>query len=123
MSSTTRTIETIKKDFPIFEANPSLVYLDSAATTQRPQCVIDAMHNFVTKHHANVHRGIYDLSIKASEQFDDARRTIAGFINAKNHEIIFTKNATEGFNLIAQSLLQHAKNVNKTEIALTQMEH
>lgn len=93
----------MKKDFPIFKNNPSLIYLDSAATTQKPHCVIDAEMQFYEKNYANVHRGIYDLSERATESYEAVRENVRDFINAEHaHEIIFTKGTTESINLVAQ---------------------
>jgi len=78
----------LKKDFPIFE-NQKIIYLDSAATTQLPKQVVNAIKNFHEKNNANIHRGIYKLSEKATEDYETARRTIAKFIKV---EIIFKRN-------------------------------
>lgn len=112
-----------RKDFPIFTSRPGLIYLDSAATTQKPKAVIDAVTNFYTKSNSNVHRGVYDLSFEATEIYEGARKKIADFINAKDSsEIIFTGNATEAINL---AVLGYArKNLKKDDIVvLTEMEH
>ncbi len=97
-------IEEVKKDFPILtrkvEEKP-LVYLDNAATSQKPQCVIDAMSNFYALHNSNVHRGLHTLSEEATDMFENARETVATFIGAKTNEIIFTSGATESLNLVA----------------------
>ncbi|MEK9132375.1 MAG: cysteine desulfurase [Patescibacteria group bacterium] len=113
----------LKADFPIFEKNPELVYLDSAATALKPKCVIDAINDYYSNYSANVHRGLYDLSEKATLAYEGARKTVAGFIHAKSQrEIIFTKNATEGINLVAYSWGK--KNLKSgDEIILTTMEH
>ena len=93
--------DTIKNDFPILK-NKNLVYLDSGATTQKPEQVINAIEDYYKNNNANPHRGAYDLSIKATECYENTRAKIAKFINAKNaEEIIFSKNATESLNLIA----------------------
>ena len=93
----------LKKDFPIFK-NKNIVYLDSGATSQRPQCVIDAIDEFYKSKNANPHRGSYELSIEATEVYESTRDKIAKFINASHsEEIIFTKNASEALNLIAYS--------------------
>ncbi len=92
-----------KKDFPIFKNNKDLVYLDNAATAQKPRVVIDAMNDFYTRDNANVHRGFYGLGEKADAFYENARATFADFINAKQDEIVFTKNATEGLNLVAHA--------------------
>src|SRR3990167_2755069 len=92
----------IKKQFPIFQNHPKLVYLYNASTTQKPQRVIDALNHFYTHANANVHRGVYKLSETATELFERTRDTIAKFINARHpHEIIFTKGTTESINAIA----------------------
>ena len=92
-----------RKDFPIFDApeNSGLIYFDNAATTQRPQCVIDAVSDFYKKNNANPLRGLYDLSGRATEAYENARHTTADFLNAKDCEIIFTRNASESLNLVA----------------------
>lgn len=91
-----------KNDFPIFKKYPELVYLDSAATSQKPQTVIDAVTDFYTTYNANIHRGIYDLSQAATEKFENTRKKVSEFINANNSsEIIFTSGATEALNVIA----------------------
>lgn len=112
----------IKKDFPIFKNHPKLVYLDNAATTQKPKVVIDAVTKHYEKNNANIHRGIYKLSEQAMEVYEAARIKIAKFIGAESPEqIIFTKNATEAINLVAYS---YAKNLKASdEILLTLMEH
>lgn len=95
------------EDFPILKAGESgekLVYLDSAATTQKPVQVIEAIENYYRTNNANPHRGAYKLSIDATKAYDDAREKVKNFIDAEfSKEIIFTKNATEGFNLLAVS--------------------
>lgn len=91
-----------KSDFPIFSNHPKLVYLDTAATSQKPQTVIDAVGDFYTTTNANIHRGIYDLSQHATDVFEAVRQKTADFINAKEaSEIIFTANATEAINYAA----------------------
>lgn len=93
------------KDFPILSTQSngkSLVYLDNAATTQKPKAVIDAVNNYYDACNANPHRGNYDLSVKATEMYESARETVRKFINASTaEEIIFTKNTTEAINLVA----------------------
>lgn len=110
-----------KKDFPIFENNPNLVYLDSAATSQLPRSVIKAITNFHENTNANIHRGIYKLSENATKSYENARKTIAKFINANTKEIIFTSGTTDGINKLARALLPIFKK--KTEIILTELEH
>ena len=92
-----------KEDFPIFK-NRDIAYLDSGATAQKPQIVIDAINNFYDKYNANPHRGAYTLSVEATAVYEDTRAKIAKFINAKHpEEIIFSKNASESLNLLAYS--------------------
>ena len=92
-----------KKDFPLLMQDP-VVYIDNAATTQRPQCVIDTVEQFYTKHNANPLRGIYELSAAATEDYESARDAVRDFIGASSsREIIFTRNTTESINLVAYS--------------------
>lgn len=92
-----------KKDFPLLMQDP-VVYIDNAATTQRPQCVIDAVEQFYTKHNANPLRGIYELSAAATEDYESVRDAVRDFIGASlSREIIFTRNTTESINLVAYS--------------------
>ncbi|MFH1827410.1 MAG: SufS family cysteine desulfurase [bacterium] len=94
----------VKHLFPIYKNNPNLVYLDSAATSLKPQIVIDKLVDYYTKYSANVKRGIYDIGEQATKEYEDARDMVAKFINAKTSEIIFTRGTTESINLIAYSL-------------------
>ncbi len=94
----------IKKDFPVFSAYPELVYLDSAATTQKPARVLSAAEHYYREENANPLRGLYDLSVKATDAYENARETVRQFIGAQStKEIVFTRNATESLNLIAYS--------------------
>ena len=112
----------IKKDFPILQ-NKEITYLDSGATTQKPTQVIKAVEEFYEKYNANPHRGAYSLSIEATEAYENTRKKIAKFINAKYpEEIIFSKNATESLNLTAYSY--GMENLRKEdEIVISIMEH
>jgi len=117
----------IRQDFPIFQrplrsGNP-LIYLENAGTTHKPQQVIDCISSFYSTANASVHRAMYEHGELATEQYEAAREKIAAFINAKHREeIIFTKGATEGINLIAAGWgLNHLKPGD--EIVLTQLEH
>lgn len=97
-------VNRVRSDFPILErkiGGASLVYLDSAATSQKPRQVLDAINDFYTKHNANIHRGVHTLSAEATRMVDEAREKVAHFIGAKSEEVIFVRNATEGLNLIA----------------------
>ena len=92
-----------KNDFPLL-AHSDIAYLDSAATAQRPQCVIDAERDFYCLHNANPLRGLYPLSVAATEVYENARNSARTFIGAKSsEEIIFTRNTTESLNLVAYS--------------------
>ncbi len=114
-----------RKDFPFFSnnINKDVIYFDNAATTQRPKCVIDAIDNFYQLNNANPLRGLYDLSIRATDEYEKARTTTANFINAsKAEEIIFTRNTTESLNLIAYTWA--LQNIQKDdEIVVSIMEH
>jgi len=112
----------IRKEFPVFE-NRNVVYLDNSATTQKPPCVLKAVEDYYEKNNANPLRGLYELSIAATDAYEDARASVARFINAKESaEIIFTRNATESLNLLAFSY--GMKFVNEgDEIILSVMEH
>jgi len=112
----------LKKDFPIFKNNKGLIYLDNAATSQRPKQVIKAVTDFYEKDNANVGRGLYTLAEKAMEDYDNARKMVADFINANPKEIIFTKNTTESLNLLSYTLSSLIPK-EKDEIVLTEMEH
>src|SRR3989344_1398310 len=99
-------VNKIRADFPILErriGDADLVYLDSAATSQKPRQVLEAINDFYTKHNANIHRGVHTLSAEATEMVDEAREKVAKFINARNEEVVFVRNATEGLNLVAYS--------------------
>lgn len=112
----------IKKDFPLLE-NQDIAYLDSAATTQRPRQVIEAVNHYYENQNANPHRGAYQLSMESTRVYDEGRKKVADFIHAGSPEqIIFTKNATESLNLIAYSygMEQIQK---KDKIVLSIMEH
>ena len=111
-----------KDEFPILQER-KISYLDSGATTQKPQCVIDAIESYYKEYNANPHRGAYSLSIEATEKYESTREKVAKFINAKNREeIIFSKNATESLNLIAYSYgLDNLKK--DDEVVLSIMEH
>jgi cysteine desulfurase/selenocysteine lyase len=96
-----------KRDFPIFKRYPDLVFLDSSSTTQKPQCVIDALVDFYETSNANAHRGVYKLSQISSERFESAREKIARFLGASSsEEIVFTRGTTESINLVAHSFLK-----------------
>ena len=109
-------------DFPLLarqiDGRP-LTHLDSASTSPKPQCVIDAVTRFYTGHTANVHRGVHVLSEEATEAFERARQEVASFLNASPTEIVFTRNATEGINLVAHGLGLKPDD----EVVITALEH
>ena len=118
-------VSKIKKDFPIFQRlinGKELTYLDSGATSQKPNIVIDSMSEVYKQNNANVHRGTYVLSSETTTKYEDVRNKFKKFINANSpDEIVFTKGCTEGFNLLANSL---CKNLSEgDEILLSEIEH
>lgn len=111
----------IKKDFPILD-DPDLVFLDSAASSQRPRQVVEAVSNFYYNDYANVHRGVYKLAERSTNAFEHARKTVANFVGANSNEIVFVKNATEAINIVAISWA--AENLEAGDkIVLTMLEH
>jgi len=118
-------VTAIKKDFPIFDRTirdgQRLVYLDSGATAQKPNQVIDAESNFYRFSNAAVHRGAHQLAEEATENFENARSIVAEFIGAKSDEIVFTKSATESINLVAYALTEKIKRGDR--IVVSEMEH
>jgi len=116
-------INAVKNRFPIFTTYPDLVYLDSAATAQKPDLVIQSVVDFYTKYNANTHRAIYELGEQATLIYETAREKVAVFINAgESREIVFTKNATEALNLIAKTWGK--ANLKKGDtVVITLMEH
>lgn len=119
-------IEDVRKDFPILSKtiyNKPLVYLDNAATTQKPLSVIEAMNNEYLNVNSNVHRGVHWLSQQATELHESARETLRRFINAKStNEIIFTRGTTESINLVASSFVEGFMNAGD-EVIVSEMEH
>ncbi|MBE7469311.1 MAG: cysteine desulfurase [Anaerolineae bacterium] len=119
-------VQRIRQDFPILQQQVNgkpLVYLDSTASSQKPLSVIEAMNTYYREYNANVHRGIYQISEKASEAYETARKKVGRFINARSwREVIFTRNATESINLVAYSW--GLNNIKAGDIILTsEMEH
>ncbi len=115
----------VKSDFPIFTrrfGGHELVYLDSAATSQKPEAVIEALADHLRLHNANIHRGVYPLAQEADAAYDAARRRVAAFTGAEPKTTIFTKNVTEAINLVAYSWGR--ANVHRGDaVLITQMEH
>ena len=110
-----------KKDFPVL-MNRKVAYLDSGATTQKPEMVLNAVDKYYKDHNANPHRGAYSLSMEATEDYENGRDKVAKFINASREEVIFTKNASEALNLVAYAYGLDNLNENN-EIVLSIMEH
>ena len=120
-------VRRVREDFPILRqrvhGKPPLVYLDNAATTQKPRAVLDAVSAYYSHDNANVHRGVHLLSERATQAFEDARATLQRFINAAApHELVFTRNATEGINLVAQTFGRTRLGPGD-EVVLSAMEH
>lgn len=122
----TYNVEKIRKDFPFFnpaDGSEPLVYLDNAATSQKPQAVIDRLVKYYTEENSNIHRGTYALSERATIYFEDARKTVAAFLGAKSErEIIFTSGATDSINLVARAFGDGIVQAGD-EILVTEMEH
>src|SRR5438128_9117149 len=94
----------LRREFPIFANNPDLVFLDSGASAQKPRAVIERVADYYRTDYANVHRGVYRLSARSTELFEEAREKVQRFLNAADpREIVFVRGATEGINLVAQS--------------------
>ncbi|NJA05208.1 cysteine desulfurase [Methylococcaceae bacterium WWC4] len=119
-------VEQVRADFPILGEkirNKPLVYLDNAASCQKPQAVIDAIVHTYRREYANIHRGVHTLSVKATDKFEGAREKVRAFINAAStKEIIFVRGATEAINLVAQSYGKSQLNAGD-EIVISAMEH
>ena len=119
-------VEAIRRDFPILSVpmhGRPLVYLDSAASSQKPRAVLDAERAFYETTNANIHRGVYALSAEATRRYDAARAAVAAYLDAAHpHEVIFTRGTTEGINLVAQSWARPRLRAGD-EILITEMEH
>src|SRR5215475_8031696 len=116
----------LRADFPILDQKIHglpLIYFDNAATSQKPRVVLDALRNYYERDNANVHRGIHELSNRATTAFEAARTRAAAFLNARSaDEIVFTRGTTEAINLVAQAW--GSKNIKSGDkILLTEMEH
>jgi cysteine desulfurase/selenocysteine lyase len=115
-------VKKIKEMFPIYKENPQLTYLDSCATSLKPQRVIDKMNEYYTHYGVNIHRGVYQLSYKASDEYDIARNKVAKFIHAEFEEVIFTRNASEALNLVA--LIYGERYLQEGDVVITsELEH
>lgn len=119
-------IEKIRQDFPILTRkvrnNKLVVYLDNAATTQKPKQVIDAIHDYYMRYNANVHRAVYQIAEEATNAYEGARERVAKFVNAEREEIVFVRNATEAINLVAYAWGR--ENVGENDrVVITEFEH
>ncbi len=117
-------ISEIRADFPILKRKINgkrLVYLDNAATTQKPKAVIDAIKNYYESFNSNIHRAVHTLAEESTEAYENTREKVAGFVNGKSHEIVFTRSTTESLNLVAYSLLAGFEK--GSEVLVTEMEH
>lgn len=115
----------MSNDFPILSTkinNNPIIYFDNAATTQKPQAVLDALMNFYTQSNANVHRGVYTLAENATRAYEDARAAVAQWINAEPSEIVFTRSTTESINLVA-STWGHCVVEEEDSIVISELEH
>jgi cysteine desulfurase / selenocysteine lyase len=119
-------VERIREQFPILNRRVNgkpLIYLDNAATTQKPNAVIDAIRRYYSEHNSNIHRGVHYLSQKATEDYEGVRKKVKDFINASHvHEIIYVRGATEAINLVAHSFCRKRIRAND-EILISGMEH
>jgi cysteine desulfurase / selenocysteine lyase len=116
-------VKSIKPHFPIFSHRPELIYLDNAATSQKPKSVIQSLTDFYEKENANVHRGLYELSAKATQRFEEVRKKVGGLIGASDpSSIAFTKGTTESINIVAQGFLKK-KLLPGDNVVISAMEH
>ena len=120
-----KAFERIREEFPILDQKingEDLIYLDNAASTQKPKAVINAIKDYYENDHSNVHRGVHTLSVRATEAYENARVKVTEFLNSpNNHQIIFTKGTTDSINLIASSITSLINE--NDEILITAMEH
>ncbi len=119
-------IEKVRKDFPILKRRVNgkkIVYLDSAATSLKPKQVINAEKDYYEKNCCSIHRGLYELSEKASKDYEESRKKISNFFGAKKEELVLTKNTTESINLIAYSLMNENFFKKNDKIVVSEMEH
>src|SRR5438105_9672283 len=122
---TRESMELLRAEFPVLTQRihgQPLVYLDSAATSQKPRAVLRAMNDFYERTNANIHRGVYQMSEEATSLYEDARRKLARFLGVPRREVIFTRNATESINLVAYAWGR--ANLKRGDVVvLTEMEH
>lgn len=110
-----------KKDFTIFDTNPHLIYLDSAASALKVRYAMDAMNEYYGSNGSNVHRGAYDLAYLATNMYEGARKKVAAFLNTSEDEIVFTKGATQSINIVANHFKDHLKEGD--EVIVSELEH
>ena len=117
------TVDDIRKEFPIFRQRKGLVYLDSASTAQKPQSVIDSVSSYYSNYNANIHRALYEIGEKATNEYEAVREKVREFINVPDtHEIIFTRSSTESINLVAHAWGN--KNLSDEKgVLISEMEH
>jgi cysteine desulfurase/selenocysteine lyase len=131
LAPATYDVEALRHDFPILSREVNgrpLVYLDNASSAHKPRQVLDAERAFVEQHYSNVHRGVHTLSQEATDRYEQARETVAAFVGAPAHEVVFTKNATEAYNLVAYSFGNASAGSRFAlgpgdEVCVTEMEH
>ncbi len=116
-------IQKIKEDFSIFKTNPKLVYLDSAASSQTPESVIQKMNEYYREYRSNIHRSMYEEGERATSAYEEARGKIAKFIGSDKNEVIFTSGSTAGMNMLMYSLEMYLELNEGDEIVTTVMEH
>ena len=114
-------ITAIKKEFPIYDNIPNLVYLDSGATALKPKCVLDKMNEYYSTYGVNIHRGVYSLSYQATDEYEKARDIVAKFINSEFKEVVFTKNVSDALNKIC--LMLENKLDKDDEVISSELEH
>jgi len=113
----------IRKEFPIYDERKGLIYLDSASTTQKPQCVIDSVASYYSNYNANVHRALYEIGEKATNAYESVRDKVKDFLNVPDsHEVIFSRSTTESINLVSYSWGMN--NLNRDSgVLVSEMEH
>src|SRR5688500_14590384 len=118
-------VERVRKDFPILErriGEQRLVYLDDAATSQKPRSVLGAVARYYEQHNANIHRGVHTLSVEATEAYEGARARVARMLGGSSREIVFVRGTTEAINLVAQAHVRPRLSPGD-EILITHLEH
>lgn len=106
----------IREDFPLFKSEPQLAYLDNAATSQVPRQVLAAMQEYYAVYKSNVHRGLYPMAVRATEEYEQARAAVARFIGAQPEEVIFTRGTTESLNMLAHALGKNLQADDRVEV-------